>query len=193
MPTRQIDWNVSQIALAVMYALMLVQALSLAYVGTRRWLVWRSGRPIGQLSEVGTRLRRTLGVVFLHRRLIRPGYVYGGLMHLFIFWGFLMLFVGTLIVLLEADIMRPYFGVSFYQGDFYVAYKLIINLFGLLFVVGLLMALWRRYGRHLPKFRRGLTDDALVLGMLLALGLTGFLLEALRLAATHDAAASIHW
>ncbi len=55
------------------------------------------------------------------------------------------------------------------------------------------MAVWRRYGRHLPRFRRSLTDDALVLGMLLALGLTGFLLEALRLAATHDPAASIHW
>ena len=55
-------------------------------------------------------------MVFLHQRLIRPGYVYAGVMHLFIFWGFLMLFIGTLIVLLEADIMRPYFGVSFYNG-----------------------------------------------------------------------------
>jgi Fe-S oxidoreductase/nitrate reductase gamma subunit len=194
MPTRQIDWNVSQIALAVMYALIVVQALSLGYIATRRWLVWRSGRPVGQLTGVGRRVRRTLSVAFLHRRLIRPGYIYGGVMHLFIFWGFLVLFVGTLIVLLEADIMRPYFGLSFYQGGFYVAYKLIINLFGLLFVVGLLMAIRRRFfPRHLPKFRPTLTDDALVLGMLLALGLTGFLLEAFRLAATQDPAAPIHW
>jgi Fe-S oxidoreductase/nitrate reductase gamma subunit len=114
-------------------------------------------------------------------------------MHLFIFYGFIVLFIGTLIVLLEADIARPYFGISFYQGGFYVAYKLIINLFGLLFVIGLLMALWRRYGQHLPKFRRNLSDDAIVLGTLLVLGLTGFLLQALRLAATHDDAAPIHW
>ena len=132
-------------------------------------------------------------MTFLHRRLIRPGYVYSGLMHLFIFWGFVVLFIGTLIVLLEADIVRPYFGLSFYQGTFYVAYKLVINLFGLLFLVGLLMAVYRRYGQNLPRFRRSLSDDAIVLGILLFLGLTGFLLQALRLAATHDPAAPIHW
>ena len=59
-------------------------------------------------------------------------------MHLFIFWGFVVLFIGTIIVLLEADIARPYFGFSFFQGTFYVVYKLVINLFGLLFLIGLL-------------------------------------------------------
>jgi Fe-S oxidoreductase/nitrate reductase gamma subunit len=114
-------------------------------------------------------------------------------MHLFIFWGFLVLFIGTLIVLLEADIVRPFFGLSFYQGTFYVVYKLVINLFGLLFLIGLLMAVYRRYGQKLPKFRRNLSDDAIVLGVLLFLGVTGFLLQALRLAATQDPAAPIHW
>src|SRR5437868_1539705 len=55
------------------------------------------------------------------------------------------------------------------------------------------MALYRRYFRHLPKFRRNLSDDAIVLGILLFLGVTGFLLEALRLSATRDPAAPIHW
>src|SRR5215208_4379034 len=193
MPTRQIAWNVSEFALAVMYALVAVQALLLFYSGTRRYRAWRRGRPSGPILKVGFRLRTALGVVFVHRRLLRPGYVYAGLMHLFIFYGFVVLFIGTIIVLLEADIARPYFGISFYQGAFYVAYKLIINLFGLLFIIGLLMALWRRYGHGLPKFRRSLTDDALVLGLLLALGLTGFLLQALRLAATRDPNAPVHW
>jgi Fe-S oxidoreductase/nitrate reductase gamma subunit len=192
-PTRQIAWNVSEPALAVMYMLMAVQGLVLAYAFTRRYLAWRSGKPYGPIDRVGQRVRETLGVVFLHRRLLRRGYVYAGLMHLFIFWGFLILFIGTLIVLLEADIVRPYFGVSFYNGAFYVIYKIVINLFGLLFIVGLLMAIYRRYGQHLPKFRRSLSDDAIVLGILLFLALTGFLLQALRLAATQDPAAAIHW
>src|SRR3712207_9089823 len=75
------------------------------------------------------------------------------------------LFPYTTLFRSEADVARPYFGVSFYQGAFYVAYKVIINFFGLLFVVGLLMALWRRYGQRLPKFRRSLSDDAIVLGL----------------------------
>jgi Fe-S oxidoreductase/nitrate reductase gamma subunit len=193
MPTRQIAWNVSEIALAVMYVLMAVQGLALAYAFTRRYLAWRRGTSTAPLDRVGDRLRQALAVVFLHRRILRPGYVYAGLMHLFIFYGFVVLFIGTLIVLLEADIVRPYFGVSFYQGTFYVIYKLVINLFGLLFIVGLLMAVYRRYGQQLPKFRRNLSDDAIVLTALLFLGLTGFLLQALRLAATQDPAAPIHW
>src|SRR5712691_4576681 len=187
MPTRQIGWNVSEVAFAVMYVLVAVQAVLLAYGGTRRYLIWRRGRPHGPIDRIGERARHVLAVAFLHRGLIRPGYIYSGLMHLFIFWGFVVLFIGTLIVLLEADIVRPYFGVSFYQGTFYVAYKLVINLFGLLFLIGLLMAVYRRYGQQLPKFRRSLSDDAIVLGILLFLGVTGFLLEALRLSATRDA------
>jgi Fe-S oxidoreductase/nitrate reductase gamma subunit len=192
-PTRQIGWNVGDVAFAVMYVLLAVQTLVLGYAFTRRYLMWRRGGPFGPVDRIGERLRQALTVVFLHRRLIRPGYLYAGLMHLFIFWGFVVLFIGTLIVLLEADIVRPYFGLSFYQGTFYVVYKLVINFFGLLFLIGLLMAVYRRYGQKLPKFRRNLSDDAIVLGTLLFLGLTGFLLEALRLSATRDPAAPIHW
>src|SRR5438105_4432195 len=193
MPTREIGWNVSELAFALMYVLVAVQALVLGYAFTRRYLAWRRGRAYGPIERIGGRLRAALSVAFVHRRLIRPGYVYAGVMHFFIFWGFVFLFIGTLIVLLEADIARPYFNISFYQGTFYVIYKLVINLFGLLFVIGLLMAVYRRYLQHLPKFRRSLSDDAIVLDILLFLGLTGFLLEALRLSATRDPNAAIHW
>ena len=137
MPTRPIAWNVSEVALAVMYVLMAVQGLALGYAFTRRYLAWRAGKPFGPVGRTGERLRQALAVTFLHRRILRRGYVYAGLMHLFIFYGFIALFIGTLIVLLEADIARPYFGVSFYQGSFYVIYKLVINLFGLAIRAGL--------------------------------------------------------
>ncbi|MCC7103516.1 MAG: (Fe-S)-binding protein [Chloroflexi bacterium] len=193
MPTREIDWNVSELAIAAMYALVVVQALFLGYGATQRYLMWRTGKPYGPVTNVGARLKATLAVAFLHRRLIRPGYVYAGLMHLFIFWGFIFLFIGTLIVLLEADLMKPYFGVSFFRGPFYVVYKLVINFFGLLFVVGLLMAAYRRYVQVPIKFKRSLSDDAIALGLLLLLGLTGFALQTLRLAATRDPNAALHW
>ena len=193
MPTREIAWNVGEIGVAAMYLLMIVQGLVLAYAA--RGAIWHgvAADRTARIGHLGARLGKTLAVAFLHQRLIRPGYVYAGVMHLFIFWGFVVLFIGTIIVLLEADIVRPYFGISFYNGAFYVVYKLVINLFGLLFVVGLLMALWRRYGQHLPKFQRSLTDDAIVLGLLLWMGVSGFLLQALRLAATAGPPRPIHW
>src|ERR1044071_8413055 len=176
-----------------MYVLVAVQALALGYGFSRRFLAWKQGRAYGPIERVGERARQALAVAFLHRRLIRPGYIYAGVMHLFIFYGFIFLFIGTVIVMLEADVVRPFFNASFYQGAFYVVYKLVINFFGLIFIIGLLMAIYRRYFQHLPKFRRSLSDDAIVLGILLFLGLTGFLLEALRLSATRDQAAPIHW
>ncbi len=193
MPTREILWNVGDLAVAVMYGVVILQTLLLAYGATNRYRMWRSGKPYGPVTRIGERVKAALGVALLHRRLIRKGYVYAGVMHLFIFWGFVMLFVGTLIVLLEADIARPYFGASFFRGTFYLVYKVAINFFGLLFLVGLLMAAFRRYVQVPTKFKRSLSDDAVVLGLLLALGITGFLLQALRLAATHDPNAPFHW
>src|SRR5205814_10131304 len=125
----------------------------------RRYVMWRRGRTYAPIERIGERVRHALSAVFLHRRLIPPGYLYAGVMHLFIFYGFVFLFIGTLIVLLEADIARPYFGISFYQGTFYVIYKIVINFFGLLFLIGLLMAVYRRYVQKRPKFRRNLSDD----------------------------------
>ena len=194
MPTRQIGWNVSDVAFATMYVLVAVQTLVLGYFFTRRYLAWRRGRAYGPIDRIGERARQALGVAFLHRRLIRRGYVYAGVMHLFIFYGFVFLFIGTLIVLLQADIVRPYFGVTFYQGTFYVVYKVVINLLRAAVhhrpVDGDLPSLLTDI---CPKFRRSLSDDAIVLGILLFMGVTGFLLEALRLSATRDAAAPIHW
>src|SRR5437764_8639285 len=123
-------WNGSEVACARMYGLFAGEALLLSYASPRRYLMWRRGREYGPIDRVGERVRQTLAIAFLHRRLIRPGYRYAGVMHLFIFWGFVVLFIGTIIVLLEADIARPYFGFSFFQGTFYVVYKLVINLFG---------------------------------------------------------------
>ena len=55
MPTRQIGWNVSEIAFAVMYVLVALQAVLLAYGGTRRYLMWRRGRPYGPIDRIGRR------------------------------------------------------------------------------------------------------------------------------------------
>ena len=50
MPTRQIAWNVGEVAVAAMYALLAVQGLLLAYGITRRYLMWRRGQPVGPLA-----------------------------------------------------------------------------------------------------------------------------------------------
>ena len=80
----------------------------------------------------------------------------GGLMHAFIMWGFLTLLIATTILFIDIDFYQVATGESFWVGDFYLSYQLVTDALGLLFVVGLGVAIWRRYvarngrlwGRH---------------------------------------------
>ncbi len=46
---------------------------------------------------------------------------------------------------IDWDITLPLFGYKLLKGDFYLAYELILDLFGLFFVIGLGMAVYRRF------------------------------------------------
>src|SRR2546425_5114921 len=70
---------------------------------------------------------------------------YPGVMHAIMFWGFLALFMGTALATIDYDITLPLFGYKLLKGDFYLVYETVLDLFGLFFVVGLGMAVWRRF------------------------------------------------
>ena len=84
----------------------------------RRYLAWRRGRAVRPArSHRRAAATARSRVAFLHRRLLRPGLRLrrrDAPVHLL--RASSSLFIGTIIVLLEADIARPYFGISFYQG-----------------------------------------------------------------------------
>ena len=67
-----------------------------------------------------------------------------GMMHLFIFWGFLLLAIGTGLVAFEDDFFRPLFGITYLHGDFYLIFSFILDLAGLAAIVGIVMALIRQ-------------------------------------------------
>ncbi|MCA8955751.1 MAG: (Fe-S)-binding protein, partial [Planctomycetes bacterium] len=119
----------------------------------------------------------------------------GGWAHTLILWGFLVLFIGTCIVALDHDVLR-WFGWKLLQGNFYLGFSAILDVFGVLFLAGLLAMLVRRsvlrpkaldYRRADPHNeacdRSGFaTDDAIFLWLLLLIGVTGYAVEALRIA-----------
>lgn len=125
-------------------------------------------------ASVGSRIAAVATYLGLHRQLLRDRYA--GVAHLLLFYGFAILFVGTCLVFLEHD--TP---LHFFYGRFYLIASLIIDLGGVAFLVGLTMFLYRRTfaisHRILPRFY-----VASLLWLLLAIGLTGFLLEGARIA-----------
>jgi len=103
-----------------------------------------------------------------------------GIMHSLIYFGFLVLLGVTTV--LEIDHQLPE-SLKFLHGRTYQAYAFIGDLAGLAFVGGLLIAIVRRYVTKPYRIRiKTRPEHALILGVLLAVGLSGFGAEMFRIA-----------
>ena len=134
-PTREIYWNI--IGGTLIYAFAAVAVGLVGYGIWRRMQLWRLGGEAARFDRLGQRLAGLLAEVFGHRRLLRDPFA--GVAHLFIFYGFLVLLIATGLIALQ-----EWTGIHFLQGTFYLWYSLVSDAFGILGIVGVLMALWRR-------------------------------------------------
>ena len=102
-----------------------------------------------------------------------------GVMLIFVYWGFIILFIGTLLVAVDYD-----FGLHILRGHFYLYYSLILDIAGGLALISLLFYILRRY-----VFSRNIVvsswDDAFVLILMFLIILSGFCVEGIRLARFH--------
>ena len=102
-----------------------------------------------------------------------------GLMHSMIYFGFLVLFLGT--VILEIDHILPS-GLKFLHGPVYLGYSAVLDLFALVFLAGLGWAAFRRYVQRPLRLRtKTKPEDAVILLLLAVIGVTGLLTEAARI------------
>ena len=176
-PTREVYWNIDHALL--IYALLAPAAVVFAYGIYRRWRLWRIGLPSARGGDVWRRLGALAVYGFGHARVVKNRYA--GLFHGLFFAGFAILFMGTLVVWVHVD-----FGLRIMQGDFYLYFQsLTLDVFGLLAVVGLLLAAARRLFFR-PKRLENSWRDGVAEGALLAILITGFMIEGLRLVVLQD-------
>src|SRR5919106_4288686 len=179
------------------YGLVVVSTTIFVWGVARLALKYRRGRGSFLLDQKGGRLRRVVKTTLDHS-LIRRRDPLAGLGHLLVFYGFLVLFIGTSILAFQDNVADPLLGFDFWRGWFYLGYSLFLDVFGAALVVGLaVMAIKRgllkpfRLSYWRPDRAEGEYDrrpyvigDWLFLGILFFLALTGFLSEAFRIAAT---------
>jgi len=185
-PVRETFWNIPHWAELAQYLLGFLAVVILAAGISRRVQRWRLGR--GE-SLAGTLLDRVRAVVLyaLAQLRIITDYL-SGVMHLAVFWGMVVLFLGTVLATVDWDVSRLFWDVQFLRGRVYLFYELLLDVFGALVVVGLAIALWRRYLRPTRRLASETIaafrwHDAYLLGILLLIVATGFLVEGLRLSA----------
>lgn len=141
MATRDIFFHISPLGQAVFYLLAAVSVAVCLYGVYRRIRLWRQGRPFPPVTHWPSRWKALFVQMVAHRRTRRRPYA--GKMHIFIFFGMLILFIGTCIVAVEHYGALLFGNHWFYRGWFYLTCKVVLDLFGLSLVIGTVMALAR--------------------------------------------------
>ena len=138
---------------------------------------WQQGGPDDRLGLWGERVKRLGGGLSMQTLMRDPR---AGIMHSLIYYGFLILFLGT--VTLEIDHLLPA-SLKFLHGSVYLGYSAILDLAALAYLGGLGLAIVGRYLVPSPRIRsKTKPEDGLILGLLVLIGLTGLLTEAARIA-----------
>ncbi len=179
--TREIYWNVGHGVVLPMYILAFAAFAIMAWGFWRRLRIWRQGKSLNRFDRYGQRIRLFLAEVFSQMKVLRVKD--GGIYHSLFFWGFLLLFIGTLLVMAQADFTDLFWGVQFLSGTFYKGFKLALNLAGFVSLLMLIGLMIRRFVVR-PKGLEIVRDDYIVLPLLFLILVTGFLLEGARMAVT---------
>ncbi|MDO8567670.1 MAG: heterodisulfide reductase-related iron-sulfur binding cluster [Dehalococcoidales bacterium] len=186
LPGREIFWNIR--GGEALYIIAAIVSGILIYSVYRHYRRWRLGGPSNRGKDLGRRVWSFLGVaivdILVHRKFLGADgkgrttkEFYPGFAHWLIFFGCLVFLSGAFV-----DFISHYF-FNFNEGAFYLGYSAFTDGFGILAIVGVGMALFRRYVQK-PKRLDNKPDDLVALLLILVVILTGFLVEGLRIAAT---------
>ena len=195
-PSREVFWNVP-FGDVVLYSLAAITIGILIYAAYRRYKLWRLGRADNRFDHLGKRIwtfivtgvvdgighRKFFGVAdnLGHRSFsikdLLPRELYPGLAHFLIFAGCIILILGAFL-----DFISHYF-FHFMHGNFYLGYSVVVDAFGILVLIGVVLAIIRRYGQK-PDRLDNQRQDLIALLLILIVVVTGFIVEGFRIAAT---------
>ena len=177
--TREVLWNINHDYVWLMYALLVPTMLVAGYGVYRRAVLWRRGQSEIRTDRPIERIGRVVRYALLQLGTWRRAYP--GTLHAMIFWGFIVLAIATTVVMIDYD-----FGIPIMRGNFYLYFQsFFVDVFGLLAIIGVTMAAARRWVVR-PKQLVYTTESSIILVAIMAILVTGFLIEGWRIAVTED-------
>ncbi|MHB8669687.1 MAG: heterodisulfide reductase-related iron-sulfur binding cluster [Acidimicrobiales bacterium] len=177
---REVFGHIPFALVQVFYVVLIVLFLAGAWLFSLRVRNWERGQPDDRATTAGNLRRRMAdfrGGVYMRTLLRDPA---AGMMHSLIYFGFLGLFVVTLISQVQEQAPESW---KFLHGRTYQAYSAFHDVVGVAFTLGILWAIGRRYVTRPYRIRtKTRPEDGVILGTFLAIALTGFVTEALSIA-----------
>lgn len=144
------------------------------FLRARLW--WKVGRPEPRWNKLFTRLYNLIKYSIVQTRLLRQKYP--GIMHVSLAWSFFVFFLGTALATINTHFFH------FLKGSVFSFYKLTLDLFTVVFIVGAVLAIYRRYVTKPDRLTYG-PQFTWTLVLLIIIVLGGITTESLRLAVEH--------
>jgi len=172
--------NIPSAIQAAFYLVMVISILWGAWAFSKRMQNWERGAPDKRATNKKNIKRRVEDLragLYMQTLLRDPA---AGIMHSLMYFSFIILLAVTTIG--EINLQVPA-SLKFLHGDTYKAYALIADLAGIAFLAGVFWAIGRRYIQKPYRIRiKSKPEHAMILGTMAAIGITGFLAEAFRIA-----------
>jgi Fe-S oxidoreductase/nitrate reductase gamma subunit len=179
-PSREVFGGIPGALQVAFYTVIPVMLVWGAIVFADRVRNWERGAPDRRRTTTKNITRRLADFragVYM-RTLLRDSAA--GLMHSMIYFGFLALLGVTTV--LEVDHQMPR-SAKFLHGKTYLAYSFVGDLAGVVFIVGIVWAILRRYVQRPYRIRiKTKPEYAAILGTFFLIGASGFFAEAFRIA-----------
>jgi len=180
--TREILGNIDETSQRVMYVLATASLACFFWGIFRRARLWKLGRKTGEKIAW-----KAAGIRFfthvLSQKTVRIGRPRVGISHALLFGGFVVLFIGTILVAIEHygaaalgyDATNP----LFHKGLYYAIFEVVLDTAGIAVLVGCVRLARRRWkGKASIAYTPW---DWAVLGMFMAICVTGYFAEGLRI------------
>lgn len=195
-PSRPIFESLSPVMVGFFYVIAFAALGIFIYGFWKRIAKYRTGKSSQNLGPSWPRVVSVFQIMAAHTTLKKRNSLIGAA-HGLIFWGFITLFIGTSIIVIDEDILKfisP--DLQFLNGNFYKYFSLALDLMGLSLLVGLIFMASRRWiskptrldytraDRTKDEYNRAgyRQDDKIFLWGLILIAVTGFLNEGMRIA-----------
>ncbi len=175
--SREIFWNIPKGLKILFYLLSLLSVLIFFYGIYLHYNFWKKGRGDFKIN-FKTGFKNFIKYSLLQIKVFYEKF--SGIMHFFIFLGFFILFLATVLLTIQERIIVPIFHQKFLKNIYFLIFEFITDLFSLIFLLGIIIAIIRRYVLK-PKRLTYSVDFQIILWFLFLIVFTGVLVEGFRI------------
>ncbi len=158
----------------IVYSFMFLAAIILLvrfYQQGRLW--WQVGISEKRWDKIPQRILNVIKYAIAQTRILSQKYP--GVMHIGLAWGFFVFFLGTALATIDSHFIK------FLAGNPYLIYKFILDLFSLFFLIGAILAGYRRFIQKPDRLTLE-SRFTITLVLITVIVLAGLIIESLRLA-----------